>query len=175
MAQASLPSSATCLVDLPNEILFDVLGFLDVSDLLSTSRVNRHLRHLSLTPLLHARRLRSNRAILPPLLTSPSRPTRSDLIARSIVRPRTTAVSSRLNRSLTAIRLARRLAARPSLEMLVQRAVLPRECVPGLAVVHVAPGLVARRRAIERERLKDGLRGFVGMLGEGRRREQRGN
>lgn len=243
------------IAELPNEILFHVLGFLDVSDLLSTSRVsqqrppgcmrfrvgcrvsrascaswpprffvpqrrwdmpshvlhrgriyeldtvacvelpnvhpdqlkpapgsispaprptatdrapqvNHHLRYLSLTPLLHARRLRDNRAIVTPLLTSPARPTRSDLVARSIVQPRTSAVSRRLARSLTCIRLSRRLAARPSAQALVERAVLPRECVPGLAGVHVAPGLVARRRAVERERVRDGLRGFVGAWGE---------
>lgn len=48
----------------------------------------------------------------------------------------------------------------------MDRAVLPRECVPGLAGVHVAPGLVARRRAVERERVRDGLRRFVGAWGE---------
>lgn len=134
--------------------------------LLTLPQVNHHLRHLSTTPLLHARRLRDNRAIVSPLLTSPSRPTRSDLVARSIVQPRTAAVSRRLARSLTCIRLSRRLAARPSAQVLVERAVLPRECVPGLAGVHVAPGLVARRRAVERERVRDGLRGFVGAWGE---------
>lgn len=87
-------------------------------------------------------------------------------MARSIVQPRTSNVSRRLARSLISIRLARSLANRPSPEVLVERAVLPRECVPGMAGVHVAPGLVARRRAIERERLKDGLRGFVGSWRE---------
>ena len=128
--------------------------------------MNHHLRDLSLTPHLHARRLRDNRAIVSPLLTSPSRPTRSELVARSIVQPRTSNVSRRLARSLISIRLARRLANRPSPQALVERAVLPRECVPGMARVHVAPGLVARRRAIEREKLKDGLRGFVGAWRE---------
>ena len=71
-------------------------------------------------------------------------------------------VSRRLGRSLVSIRLSRRLAARPSAEALVQRAVLPQECVPGMASpVHVAPAIVARRRAIERERVKDGLRRWV--------------
>ncbi|PKS11310.1 hypothetical protein jhhlp_003072 [Lomentospora prolificans] len=162
---ASEPSIA--LLALPNEILLHILGFLDVSDLLSTSRANHQLRELSLTPILHANRLRHTKAILPPLLSSPSRPSRSDLIARSIVQSRTSVVSRRLDRKLISIRLARRLAARPSAEILVQRCVLPRECVPGLSAVHVAPALVARRRAIEKERLKDGLRSWVGRAWKG--------
>lgn len=43
----------------------------------------------------------------------------------------------------------------------MSRAVLPPECVPGLAGVHVAPSLVATRKAIEKERLKDGLRRWM--------------
>jgi len=57
--------------------------------------------------------------------------------------------------------------------MLVQRCVLPRECVPGLSAVHVAPALVARRRAIEKERLKDGLRSWVGDVWKGEVRQRR--
>ncbi|KAG7110197.1 hypothetical protein HYQ45_017664 [Verticillium longisporum] len=113
---------------MPNEVLLDILGFLDVNDLLSISRINHHLRTLSMAPILHAYRL---------------------------------LVSRRLGRSLVSIRLARRLATRPPAEVLVERAVLPYECVPGLAVVHVAPGLVAKRRAIEKEQVKDGLRRWV--------------
>ncbi|CAI4220110.1 unnamed protein product [Parascedosporium putredinis] len=120
---ASLPPPGV-LLTLPNEVLLHILGFLDVSDLLSTSRANHQLRELALTPILHANRLRHNRAILPPLLSSPSRPSRSDLIARSIVQSRTSVVSRRLNRKLISIRLSRRLAARPSPESLVQRCVL---------------------------------------------------
>lgn len=112
-----------------------------------------------MAPILHAYRLRLNRAILPPLLAT--RPPLADLIARSIFLTNTTVVSRRLGRSLVSIRLARRLATRPPAEVLVERAVLPYECVPGLAVVHVAPGLVAKRRAIEKEQVKDGLRRWV--------------
>jgi hypothetical protein len=156
-----------CLELLPNELLLHVLGFLDVSDLLATSRTNRHLRSISLSPILHQTRRRHYRAVLPPLLSSPSRPSLADLIARSIFLTKTSIVSRRLARSLVSIRLARRLAARPSPEALVSRAVLPPECVPGLAGVHVAPGLVATRKAIEKERVKDGLRRW--MAGHWRR------
>ncbi|KAG7151155.1 hypothetical protein HYQ46_013085 [Verticillium longisporum] len=155
-----VPASAKAsLTIMPNEVLLDILGFLDVNDLLSISRINHHLRTLSMAPILHAYRLRLNRAILPPLLAT--RPPLADLIARSIFLTNTTVVSRRLGRSLVSIRLARRLATRPPAEVLVERAVLPYECVPGLAVVHVAPGLVAKRRAIEKEQVKDGLRRWV--------------
>jgi hypothetical protein len=94
-------------------------------------------------------------------------------MARSIFLTHTTLVSRRLARSLAAIRLGRYLAARPSAEALVQRCVLPPECVPGTrGIVHVAPGLVARRRVIEKERVKDGLRRWVGAVWRGEVRER---
>jgi hypothetical protein len=46
--------------------------------------------------------------------------------------------------------------------------VLPGECVEG----SVAPGLVAKKRAVERERLKDGLRRWVGGVWRGEVRER---
>lgn len=176
--------NSTHLDDLPNEILLHILGYLDVNDLLFTSRVsrpwllrlhhanveigqvNRHFRSLSLAPILHAYRLRHARIILRPLLASPSRPTLTDLISKSIFLTHTTVVSRRLARSLVSIRLSRRLACRPTVESLVQRAVLPPECVPPSALrngggVNVAPALVARRKAAEKERVKDELRGWV--------------
>ncbi|KAF6811389.1 F-box domain-containing protein [Colletotrichum musicola] len=162
------------LADLPNELLLHILGYLDVNDLLSTSRTNHHLRHLSLSPILHAYRLRHTRAILPPLLSSPSRPSLAELIARSIFLTHTSVVSRRLARSLVSIRLSRRLASRPSAEALVERSVLPPECVPGMSMVQVAPALVAKRRAIEKEKVKDGLRKWVEGVwkGEVRQREE---
>lgn len=134
------------------------------------------------------------------MLTSPSRPSLADLMARHIFLTNTTVVSRKLARSLTAIRLSRRLAVRPPAETLVARAVLPPECVPGIGVgglvggaagsgcgttsgngsggaaccrgVVVAPALVARRREVERERVKDGLRRWVGSVWERRWRER---
>ncbi|KAK6859091.1 F-box domain-containing protein [Apiospora arundinis] len=164
------------LDSLPNEVLMHVLSYLEVCDLLATSRTNRHLRALSLHPLLHNLRLRRARASLPPLLFSPSRPTLRDLIAKHIFLTHTTQISRRLARNLVAIRLSRRLPLRPSAETLVQRGVLPGECVPrrqeGAGVVVVAPGLVAKKRAVERERLKDGLRRWVGGVWTGEVRER---
>jgi hypothetical protein len=73
----------------------------------------------------------------------------------------TSIVSRKLARSLVSIRLSRRLAARPSAAALVERSVLPKECVPGMASVHVAPAIVAKKKAIEKERVKDGLRQWI--------------
>ncbi|KAG7285814.1 hypothetical protein NEMBOFW57_008108 [Staphylotrichum longicolle] len=139
-------------------------------------QTSHHLRHLSLAPYIHHARLRRTRALLPPLLSSPSRPSRLDLIRRSIFLTHTAFASRRLARSLVSIRLARHLASRPSAEALVERCVLPPECLPlpardsrggGAGFVFVAPALVARKRAVERERVKDGLRGWVGSVWRG--------
>lgn len=73
---------------------------------------------------------------------------------------------------MVSIRLSRRLAARPSIEALVERAVLPKECVPGLCPVPVAPALLAKRKAIEKERTKDVLRRWVGAKWRGEVRER---
>ncbi|ORY58440.1 uncharacterized protein BCR38DRAFT_352829, partial [Pseudomassariella vexata] len=126
-------------------------------------QTNHHFRTLCLHPFIHNLRLRRARLSLPPLLSSPSRPTLRDLIANRIFLTHTTQVSRRLARNLVAIRLSRRLPLRPSAETLVNRGVLPSECVEG----SVAPGLVAKKRAVERERLKDGLRRWVGAVWRG--------
>ncbi|KAI0420931.1 hypothetical protein F5X98DRAFT_312309 [Xylaria grammica] len=157
---------------LPNEILMQILGFLDVGDLLITSRINHHFRTLSLAPILHTYRLQRARILLPPLLTSPSRPTLAELIARHIFLTHTTQISRRLARNLVAIRLSRRLPQRPSAETLVQRGVLPPECVPGCGCAPISPALVAKRRAVEKEKLKDGLRRWVGGVWRGEVKER---
>ncbi|KAK6956554.1 hypothetical protein Daesc_001832 [Daldinia eschscholtzii] len=77
-------------------------------------------------------------------------------------------ISRRLARSLVSIRLSRRLPLRPSAESLVQRGVLPPEAVQS----SVAPGLIAKKRAVEKERLKDGLRRWVGAVWRGEVRER---
>lgn len=136
-------------------------------------QTSHHLRCLCTAPILHTLRRRHIRAVLPPLLTSPMRPSLADLIARHIFMTSTTVVSRKLARSLVSIRLSRRLAARPPVHVLVERCVLPPECAPGIG--HVAPALAARTRAIEREKLKDGLRRWVGAVWQrevGRRSER---
>ncbi|KAB5543134.1 hypothetical protein GE09DRAFT_239324 [Coniochaeta sp. 2T2.1] len=152
LAATSPARFTTCLSDLPNE-------------------TSRRLRDLSLAPILHAYRLRRTRSILPPMLWSPFRPSLADLIRRSIFLTRTTVVSRKLARSLVCIRLSRRLAARPSVEALVARSVLPPECLPTKKAA-VAPALVAKKRAVERERVKDGLRRWVERVWRGEVKER---
>ncbi|KAL6853190.1 hypothetical protein J3F83DRAFT_512889 [Trichoderma novae-zelandiae] len=149
------------LESLPSEVLALIASFLDVDDLLHISRTCHRLRNLSLDPVLHHYRLRNARFLLASYLNSPCRPSRNDLMSRSILLTQNTIISRRLARSLISIRLSRRLASRLSASDLVQRCVLPQECVPGMFPVHVAPGLVARRKTIEKERIKDGLRRWI--------------
>lgn len=54
----------------------------------------------------------------------------------------------------------------------MERAVLPKECVPGMGAVYVAPGLVAKKKAIEKERVKDGLRRWIAAKWKGEVRER---
>ncbi|ESA42295.1 hypothetical protein GE21DRAFT_9401 [Neurospora crassa] len=164
------------LTELPNEVLYEILSHLDVCDLFSTSKTSHHLRTLSTSPTLHTLRLRRARLLLPLSLTSPSRPSLADLIRRSIFLTNTALMSRKLARKLASIHLARRLAARPSAEQLVERCVLPAECVPcgTRKKVMVAPALVAKKRAVERERVKDGLRGWIGEVWMGRVKEREG-
>ncbi|KAL7920289.1 hypothetical protein ACQKWADRAFT_164408 [Trichoderma austrokoningii] len=166
--------SPPCLETLPSEVLVHIAGFLDVDDLLRASRTCHRLRTISLDPLLHYYRLRDARFLLPPLLDSPCRPSLTELMSRSIFLTNNSVISRRLARSLVSIRLSRRLASRPSARDLVQRSVLPRECVPGMCPVNVAPGLVAKRKAIEKERLKDGLSRWISgkWKGEVKEREE---
>jgi hypothetical protein len=105
------------------------------------------------------------------MLWSPFRPSLADLIHRSILLTRTTVVSRKLARSLVCIRLSRRLAARPSVEALVARSVLPPECLPSKKTA-VAPALVAKKRAVERERVKDSLRRWVERVWQGEVKER---
>ncbi|KAH6685083.1 hypothetical protein F5X68DRAFT_21922 [Plectosphaerella plurivora] len=172
VAHASEVSCNLHLQTMPSEVLFAILSYLDVNDLISASRTSHRLRHLSLDPILHIYRLRHIRAVLPPLLQS--RSSMDELVARSIFITHTTVVSRRLGRSLVSIRLARRLAARPSPQELVNRAVLLPECIPGKAKFHVAPALVAKRRAVEKEQVKDGLRHWIDGVWKGKvmQREQ---
>ncbi|KAL1888754.1 hypothetical protein Cpir12675_006051, partial [Ceratocystis pirilliformis] len=122
------------------------------------------------TPILTVYRLRAVRKTLTPFLTSPYRPTLRDLIAKSIFMTNTSAMSRRLGRSLASIRLARRLASRPPPEVLVERSLIPRECVPGLTPVPLSPAIVAKKRVIERELVKDVLRHWVGTVWTGKAR-----
>jgi hypothetical protein len=135
------------------------------ADYESKQQTCRHLRQLSLDPLLHQLRLRQSlenvRYLLPrrPAIQSISPP-----ISR-IYLTRTHIAARRLHWSLVSIRLNRSLSRRPKLASLVSANILPKECCKidrhsGDFVwgIGVAGPLVERRRRLERERMKEGLR-----------------
>jgi len=88
-------------------------------------------------------------------------------MAHRIYITRTTLAARNLGRNLIKIKLNRQLLARPSAESLVQWGVLPGECYgyakgrDGYGMRTVAPALVEMKRRVERERVKDLLRGWV--------------
>lgn len=175
----SQPTSTPCSSSYPSKPQIQ-----NHTNLQNNDQTSHHLRTLSTSPTLHTLRLRRARLLLPLSLTSPSRPSLTDLIRRSIFLTNTALISRKLARKLASIHLARRLAARPSAEQLVERCVLPAECIPHSSrtgtsgtrkkVVVVAPALVAKKRAVERERVKDGLRGWIGEVWMGRVKEREG-
>ncbi|KAK2627077.1 hypothetical protein QTJ16_003043 [Diplocarpon rosae] len=148
--------AAPTLDALPSELLLHILSFLDIPDLLALTRTSHALRSLSHDPLLHIARL--HRASLAIQHSLPLRPSLAELMAHRIYVTRTTLAARNLGWNLISIKLNRRLLRRPSAEELVGRGVLPRECV----VRGMAPGLVETKRRVERERVKDVLRGWVG-------------
>jgi len=160
------------LLDLCDELILQVLSFLDVSDLLSASRTCRRLRHLCNDPVLHAHRLQEASTLLaqslsnrPPL--SALRPPTSTIYLSS-----THLVARNLSRSLISIKLNRSLSRRPSATSLVTSNILPEECCrhdPETGEViwgaGVAPAIIGVKRQIEREKLKDGLRAWLAGRG----------
>jgi hypothetical protein len=147
------PAPPLLLTHLPDELLLTILSHLDIPDLLSSSRTSHRLRTLSLDPLLHVSRLHRASTTLSHSL--PLRPSLAELMAHRIYITRTTLAARNLGRNLIKIKLNRQLLKRPSKEQLVEMGVLPRECVA------LAPGLVEVKRRVERERVKDVLRGWV--------------
>ena len=68
----------------------------------------------------------------------------------------------KVERRLIGIKLNRKLGGRPSVEELVEWGVLPGECyAKGGKGVGMAPSLVGTKRKVERERVRDFLRGWV--------------
>ncbi|KAK5113252.1 hypothetical protein LTR62_003588 [Meristemomyces frigidus] len=150
---------------LPDELLLRVLYFIDIPELLSTSRASHHLRKLSFDPLLHKLRLTYSRERVNYLLLR--RPTLHALQppGSTIYLNRTHVAARRLHWSLVCIRLSRCLSRRPKLSSLVSANILPQECCrydrrSGEIIwgQGVAGSLVERKRRVEREYLRDGLR-----------------
>ncbi|ATZ58170.1 hypothetical protein BCIN_16g00290 [Botrytis cinerea B05.10] len=155
------------LSQFPDELILEILSYLDVNDLLIASRLSHHLRTLSLDPLLHAQRLHDASNTLSRHLSH--RAPLTDLMSQRIYITRTSLAARSLGRNLIKIKLNRQLGQRPSIETLVEKNVLPKECY-GYGKGKVAPGLVGLKRKVERERVKDGLRAWVdgwrGRVGE---------
>ncbi|PSS18544.1 hypothetical protein M430DRAFT_58691 [Amorphotheca resinae ATCC 22711] len=170
------PSMLPSIFLLPPELLLLILSYLDIPDLLSTSRTCHLLRTLSLDPNLHASRL--HRAFVNLTHYLPIRPPLSELMGQRIYITRTSLAARSLSHNLIRIKLNRQLSRRPSAESLVGRGVLPVECfghlnasvnTPGGAkrepgvrgYIGLAPSLIETKRRVERERVKDKLRGWV--------------
>lgn len=180
----------TTLESLPPEILHNILLFLDIPDLLSVSRVSHVLRRLAVDPHLHHARLASASSALEVYLSQ--RPPISSLRppTSSILLSRTHTVARAISRSLISIRLSRNLLSRPSAATLIDRHILPAECVGYFGPV--APGILQPKLELGRRVLRERLRGklerrlsveklvdanilpgeLYGINHEGRRRQQ---
>lgn len=162
-----------------DELLLLILRFLDIPDLLALSRVrtpprttsaaetltctlqtSQHLRALARDPLLHAYRLHRASARLSEHL--PQRPSLSSLRPPSgrIYLSQTHILARSVSRQLISISLKRSLSRRPPASSLVEHNILPEACY-GRGKGGLAPGLVGAKRSVERERVKDSLRGWL--------------
>ena len=137
---------------LPAEVILHILSFLSIADLHSLTRTCHLLRQLSCDPILHRRRLHlASHLLSVSLRKRPSieslRPPRAwILLSRTHVLART------VFRSLIKARLNQNLSRRPPAKSLVDRAILPRECISYSSPV--SPALIQSRQAVSKERLK---------------------
>ncbi|KAF2485695.1 hypothetical protein BDY17DRAFT_322517 [Neohortaea acidophila] len=157
--------STMSFYDLPDEIVIYILWFLDVDALLATAKTSHSLRTLSLDPILHRLRLKYAHARVAHLL--PLRPPLRYLQPplSTIHLTRTHVAARKLHWSLVRIRLSRQLSRRPKLSSLISENKIPVECCKydrrsGEFVLGtgVAGQLVERKRRVEREQMKAGLR-----------------
>ena len=120
---------------------------------------------LSFDPLLHRVRLRYSQARVNSLLQQrPALYTLQPPVS-TIYLSRTHVAARRLHWSLVCIRLNRSLLRRPKLSTLIAANILPKECCKydrgsGQIIwgTGVAGALVERKRKVEKEHLRDGLR-----------------
>ncbi|RPA96674.1 hypothetical protein L873DRAFT_1693779 [Choiromyces venosus 120613-1] len=137
---------------LPDEIILAVCELLDVPELGALGKTTHRLRTLSTDPLLHKVRLHRAKATLASSLQHrPSLPLLRDAQIYLTRRQHTQRV---LSRALLGIRLKHHFLTRPSLPALQERGVVYR-------CGGIAPALAGKARALERERVKDRLRGWV--------------
>ncbi|KAH0614912.1 uncharacterized protein H6S33_000548 [Morchella sextelata] len=151
-AAISSPSAQVGLATFPDELILYILKFLDVPELYVLARTSRHLRALSTDPLLHLTRLKTAKQTLNISLSH--RPSLDDVQRSGRIYLTCRQVAQRsLARSLTLIRLKRKLSNRPSIPSLIERGVLP---------APISPVLLGTVKELEKERVKDMLRGWVG-------------
>ncbi|KHJ33505.1 putative f-box domain-containing protein [Erysiphe necator] len=156
-------SNSSFLPSLPSELLFHILSYLDIPDLLSISRTMHYLRTISLDPLLHTYRLQRASVILSRAI--PSRPPLTELMARRVYITRTTLTALNLGRSLTMIRLKRQLERRPTVERLIELGVLPPECYLNQSNgISTTLGLYRRRKVVQKEKVRNFLAEWIGEL-----------
>ena len=142
-------------------------------------KVCHRLRPIAFDPILHRNRLvtASFRLSLS-LVNRPSLASLRPPVA-SIYLTSTLVAARRINRSLVSSKLSRQLGQRPSVCSLVENNILPEECFcftagsrngkeRAIGGYVVSPGLVGAKRVLEKERVKDGLRGWL----KGRRKEE---
>ncbi|RUS22370.1 hypothetical protein BC937DRAFT_89490 [Endogone sp. FLAS-F59071] len=132
----------------PDELLFQLLTFVDDTDLQSVSQTSHRLRRLSTDAILWHHIHHRNTARVRHLLTSSARPSRELLASRNILLgvaivdklrqgsyiygpqcARSFELMSRFSRSMIRAKLNRGLKRRPPLEDLVSKNVVPRELV----------------------------------------------
>ncbi|RFU30189.1 hypothetical protein B7463_g6145, partial [Scytalidium lignicola] len=164
--RAAPPPPSKSLTVFPDELILHILSYLDIPDLLNASRTDHHIRTLSIDPLLHLSRLARVSFYLEHYI--PIRPPLSELMAHQIYITRTTLAARNLGRNLIKIKLNRSLLKRPSPESLVDKGVLPAECLyrkskdgSGGGARWVAPTVIETKRRVEKERVKDVLRHWV--------------
>lgn len=128
-------------------------------------QTDHHIRTLSIDPLLHVSRLARASFYLEHYI--PLRPPLSELISHQIYVTRTTLAARNLGRNLIKIKLNRSLLRRPSPESLVDKGVLPVECLyrtskdGSSGARWVAPTLIETKRRVEKEKVKDVLRHWI--------------
>ncbi|KAJ9651116.1 hypothetical protein H2198_009595 [Neophaeococcomyces mojaviensis] len=146
-----LASTNLTLTCLPDEILYHILSFLAIPDLLQCSRACRHLHSLATDPFLHHERLQWASHNLERKLRC--RTTRAAISPPNawIWLNKTNVLSRSISKSLIRIRLAHSLEHRPSQRDLVARAILPH------CAILVSPALVQSQQAVVKHKLKDNL------------------
>jgi hypothetical protein len=144
------------LTTLPPEVLLNIFKYLEIPDLLQTSRTCHQLRTLACDPLLHLTRLHSASQTLSYLLAR--RASKSSISPPSswIWMSKTNVLSRQISKSLIRIRLSHNLEHRPSPAELVERAILPPACCSSYSSP-VSPALIQSHQAVQRRSLRDRL------------------